>query len=921
MILSTFDNLKHLSFFKWIGILLLIGTFSLWPIVLEGLEDQHIFLRFVFAIGVLLLAWIGQSKRELLAGTLIIGLTGYFISNSDIWAWLVVLAIFSFFHVFIHDLQNQQFLSFVPLSIKRIGFWLLGGGLVSFFLSTANLLETNFGEEEFFVALGAIIITFNWLLLALAYQIFISSTKYNAYTQERQKGFAILSFSVIPLAAVIMIFLIALGYPASFFSSPESPYPGITEQSPFLCGQVSANKETPLGSDVFTELLHQIEGNTYKSVPEYGMLALATREEQWLTRFRQEILEEAETHQFLGPSGSVKFSQYEAALRAYYLHKIMETFPELFSEDELAILRGWFAQINQHALSVGWVDFLYAAAFAKVPEGPYENQENGAGLLAQLEVTGYADPDLSANNRDYLARNVRGWSTRFKNTDDTYLYQREWINNALFQAQFGNIQPANSPRMNLRDLAFEWSLLQLPPDGFPLTYNHPYRTHFAGQFYLGALLTNDPRYIWLAYQALKSSQEGNEALLFAQPGVEAASELRGQSPTEGSCLIFSHTGLPNQKGALAPDKIVMRDGWKDDSSYLLLNLRFTGWHRYKATNTLTSIYKKGPIVIENVGIAAYDWLPRGRSILRDKRIPRENLNGVLMPKQGINRIVYQLTGWGGRWSQDPPHYANIERFVNLGPLDVSQTNIEWHDREYQRDIFFYTDGPIIIMDRMVSDNSVGNSAVSWNFVGEAVIGQDSPPSLMLDNGQNLTKVVLLGSTFDTLDITQTPSTIDWLPNETISTIIYQPDDNNKPLDLLTLFLTEDWLEAEATYNVINNEEDNLPAGRFVSLENNSHQLHLWQNFADKPLLTDEIKLDGSTFSLLSTNNLNPTPIICLINSKHLKIDQMKEVHNLIVIETGNFSIPDFNWQWQEGVLTINFSEMGSGCMEIILSKT
>ena len=79
---------------------------------------------------------------------------------------------------------------------------------------------------------------------------------------------------------------------------------------------------------------------------------------------------------------------------------------------------------------------LSMATLFKWPKGPYENQENGAGLLAMLEAEGLADPALSAANRAYLARNWRGWTARFRVTDDALVYQPEWIDNAYFQSLF-----------------------------------------------------------------------------------------------------------------------------------------------------------------------------------------------------------------------------------------------------------------------------------------------------------------------------------------------------------------------------------------------------------------------------------------------------------------------------------------------------
>lgn len=154
-------------------------------------------------------------------------------------------------------------------------------------------------------------------------------------------------------------------------------------------------------------------------------MALGTGERHWAKAFRQAILLDAQEGRFTGPANSVKSTQYNAALRLYYLWKVQDTFPDLFTAAEQLWLRDWFAAVNKRALTIEWVDWMYALAFSKWPEGPYENQENGAGLLALLEVSGYAAAELSAANRSYLARNPRGWQERFRNNDDAYVYQLE----------------------------------------------------------------------------------------------------------------------------------------------------------------------------------------------------------------------------------------------------------------------------------------------------------------------------------------------------------------------------------------------------------------------------------------------------------------------------------------------------------------
>jgi hypothetical protein len=162
------------------------------------------------------------------------------------------------------------------------------------------------------------------------------------------------------------------------------------------------------------------------------------------------------------------------------------------------------------------------------------------------------------------------------------------MNNALYQSLYdGRLDAGNQQR------SFEWLLAQALPDGSPLQYNHPGFISMADSAYPGASWLQDSRYLWLAGRAVEYL-ESHDGILAAKPGLEIPVDMTGRSPETGSCLLYGNSGLPNQVGPLAPDKIVFRDGWTQRSAYLLLNLRFTGWHRYKATNTLTLLYQAGP---------------------------------------------------------------------------------------------------------------------------------------------------------------------------------------------------------------------------------------------------------------------------------------------------------------------------------------
>lgn len=190
------------------------------------------------------------------------------------------------------------------------------------------------------------------------------------------------------------------------------------------------------------------------------------------------------------------------------------------------------------------------------------------------------------------------------------------------------------------------------------------------------------------------------------------------------------------------DKIVFRDGWSADSAYLLLNLRFTGWHRYKATNTLTLLYQEGPLLVERTLGQPFGWLPKGRGLFRDKRIPRENLNGLLVERTGMSAVLYGLTGMGGPWAQDPPFYAEVIAFETGDELDWSHTQLtEWHGWQHDRRIYFYrSGGPIVVIDE-ARGPSTKQAALVWHLVAERKEFQRR--RLWLREGGNPAEVMLL----------------------------------------------------------------------------------------------------------------------------------------------------------------------------------
>jgi hypothetical protein len=662
------------------------------------------------------------------------------------------------------------------------GLLALAGGTIPVVVAQ---VESHFAEEEFFVALQALALAGFWLLLLTVWHV--------TWREEPAQRRRCLHINrrwldiLLSLAAFAGLSVAVRAYQHSFYP-PEAPaYVGISATTPFICGEAPSDPQAFDGKQVFRRLQDRVEANPRKGVPEYGMLALSSDETRWADAFRESLLSEADQGLFTGPANSVKSVQYEAALRAYYYSRMRAAFPDLFMPDEEEKLHQWFSSINRRALTVEWVDWMYALAFAKWPEGPYENQENGAGLLALLEVEGLAAPDVSPVNRDYLERNRRGWSARFRVTDDAFIYQPEWIYNAFFQSLYTGETSVD----NLR-FSYEWLLLQALPDGAPLHYNHPSSASLASIAYSGARMLEDPRYVWLAGRAL-TDMEARGKYLFAQPGVEQPVSLTGRSPTQGSCLLYGDSGLPNQVGPLAPDKIVFRDGWSEDAAYLLLNLRFTGWHRYKATNTVSLVYQDGPLAADALDGVPFGWLPVGRSLFRDKRIPRENLNGLLIERSGMSAVLYILTGAGGPWAQDPPFYAEVVAFETGDELDWSHTRLtDWRGWQHNRWIHFYhNDGPIVVVDEAEGARG-GQAALAWNLIGEgAVNGQ----RIQLRGGEVPAEMLLIPvGPKGQLEIAEVKD-----GDSGLRVAYHSPTDGR--LRAVTLFLLGRWVGAEAGLDV------------------------------------------------------------------------------------------------------------------------
>lgn len=200
------------------------------------------------------------------------------------------------------------------------------------------------------------------------------------------------------------------------------------------------------------------------------------------------------------------------------------------------------------------------------------------------------------------------------------------------------------------------------------------------------------------------------------------------------------------------------------------------------------IYKNHPIVDEATTGPTFWWLPVGRSLFRDKRIPRENLNGLTIEKTGISGVTYALTNVGGPWAQDPPYYASVDHFDPHPEKSISQSRLsDWHGWEHIRQIIFSPEGPIVIFDEA---NGLKNqkAAINWQLPNQPS-GENG--RYRLDYADQPAEIILLP-----LDISDGEIGIREQSDQINNYQAYYQVYKSGKISLLTVFLFDEWVGAE-----------------------------------------------------------------------------------------------------------------------------
>ncbi|MBU0477496.1 hypothetical protein KKC91_02880 [bacterium] len=433
------------------------------------------------------------------------------------------------------------------------------------------------------------------------------------------------------------------------------------------------------------------------------------------------LIEEAKEKKFSKPAHSVKYIQYQAMMRGIYYLDIKDI-PSLFTEHEKDIIVEWFKAITDRTFTVEWVDWLYAFAFKRLPQGPYENQEIGYGALSVFgEIIKEKYPELAKKCFDYVEEKAVLWRGNFRNTDDSLSYQGVWINNAYVSARYHPILSLLGNE-NCRK-SFEWILKQWPPNGMAPGYNDVHPHIMPDTMMLGTHIFSDGRYKWLANRMLKSGLVKENDLDFVYGLKFWDDQIEPVTPQIGSCYIEAPGNFPHDPGPVGPDKIVFREGWDKDSLYSLLNLRYSGWHKYKATNCIVSLMYGVPFVVEDMIVKRNKWVPVGRKDYRDTRIDRFRLNGFQIQKRGFALLLSKIIPDMSVWEQDPPQFAEVAFFENMSEADISKTEItDWHGwRHIRVSTLVKGDSSYLV----VMDNAEGETnkktALTWHLKGQSML--------------------------------------------------------------------------------------------------------------------------------------------------------------------------------------------------------
>lgn len=608
----------------------------------------------------------------------------------------------------------------------------IGGITAGFFIGFAYAQRINFSIDEGYFLLTVFLLCFIGVALSITFILTaIVAEKLSPKNYSTLSTFRISkNKKAITILAVILLVICSsmFSYWERLDLNNDKKYEMQKPDIFFFCSKLeNENIEIPM-KYCKEDVIKLLEKKPNRDISTFAILYILSQDDKWADEFKTILLQEANEKKFANSKGSVKGFQYHAMIRAYYFLLVTEKNPCLFNETEKNQVVDYFKEINEDAFRVRWVDLIYALLQRKLPAGPYPNQEMGIGLLSILsEAMKDEYPELSKRDKDYTDEFGVGWKGNFRNPDDMIVYgQSAWITNAYMLGEYGGQE--DYLRSDNAKKSFEWILLQWPSNGMSPAYNVPSDYTPFDIMILGGYLFKDGRYFWLAQRMLEDEIRNIDRQRDLFVCLDKWDEnLPLVQPKVGSCYIKGTTGTATKPGPLKPDKIVFREGWTKDSIYALLNLRFSGWHSYKATNCFVSIMHGEPFVAEKLELRQHSWLPKAKADHRDKKIMREELNGFQIEKIGFEKIVYEITGFGSPWAQDPPRFAEVIAFNSTPIADYAITKIsDWHGWTHERaSVLVKGKNSFLVVFDYAKGKDKREVGISWHLKGDSELGNQA----------------------------------------------------------------------------------------------------------------------------------------------------------------------------------------------------
>lgn len=430
-----------------------------------------------------------------------------------------------------------------------------------------------------------------------------------------------------------------------------------------------------------------------------------------------------------------------------WLHvKNTNNFKRIFNKEHINTLENWIYE--RARLMYRDKDDKLWASFR-----PYDNQEIGIGACMVLsEFLKEIDPELADKFVEFSDSRIIGWRKKNGNPDDTLFYTPIWVKSMLFYSIY---RP--KPELLMTDncrATFEGYLQQQPGNGMGTTYNWMFYSSYAEMMTLGAYLFKDGRYKWMACRLLteRIEERNRRALhpiskitpeiLSSVPSEEMGvikeemervfrydhvwegladnlfhlwlywdENLEPAAPQEGSILLEKSAGngrWPHDPDPILPDKIVFRQGWKDDDMFALVNLwggrnspgNDTVSHRYTGSNEIIMLVFGEPFLIQNTNV-----------VTRDVNIRREELNAFNVRQNGkwVNSLA-------------ETYNAFVHSFNTLSIADTGKTVLpEYFGWTNERTCLMVKkeDGYFAVFD-YGGGPGPGEAGVRWHLQGDLV---------------------------------------------------------------------------------------------------------------------------------------------------------------------------------------------------------